>query len=130
MRTESYKRGFVSILLALALVLPMVSFVATPVLAFGKVDVPVGKTYVVTQGDTFQVTWKLFFQYPGENGYFTIANYWYHYGDPTENFTVVDVSCKWEDTGLPMSPTWWYTEPITNGYQVVVEGDNLTVDDN
>jgi hypothetical protein len=89
-RTESYKRGFVSILLASAMLLSMV-FIATPVLAPAIISHPGGTTVMVEQGKTFTLSHRLRWDETAA-GYYTVTLYWTYGGDQSWNFTFVEAS--------------------------------------
>jgi len=123
-RTESYKRGFVSILLASAMLLSMV-FIATPVLAPGVIEQPGGTTIEVYQGQDFIVRFKCYWDEP-EPGFFALGVYWDSpgvSGTPSENFTFLAASAYMED-GTPIEPLRVeLTEGVVGGnmrYTVVV----------
>jgi len=139
LRTESYKRGLISILLVSAIVLSMtlsVTFTASPVLATTQViSTPGGTTITVYPGATFILQFKMEWNEPDYPGYFVFAFYWdsprdgvLNKGTENENFTLVSVSAYMENS-TPITPidiirsegqkpgdpnTWRYTATIAH----------------
>ena len=127
MRVENYRRSLVPVLLAFAVILSIV-FIAAPVFATSITppgwpgSVPSDNYVEVPQGGVFLLRGSITFDQP-ETGSFGWVLYWYHYGDPTENFSLENTpSVYWTD-GTPVENVVIYNHAILNGWQVNIESD-------
>jgi len=131
------------ILLVLAL---STTLTAPPVLAGGVIEEPGGTTIDVEPGEEFTLRFKLYWDEPGFNGYFSLGFYWDSpktdsAGTPSENFTFVSASAYLEDNHDDIPVDWTIgegassTDPTKWGYSIVVDyiagyphDDNFFVD--
>jgi len=124
MRTENYRRGLVPALLAFALVLSML-LIALPVSATSA-TAP-SSPITVQQGKVFLLRGTITFD-KADTGYFICGTvYWYHYGDPTENFSLENTPSVYWENGTPVENVRIDNHAITNGWQVSISdnGDGI-----
>jgi len=123
-RTEHFRRGLGSILLAFAIVLFMtfsMTFTAPPVLARGGVIyTPGGTTIEVGPSQEFTLRFKLYWDEPEWLGYFWFEFYWesprkdnLNQGTENENFTFVSASAYFEDNLDPISIGLTFAEGVS-----------------
>jgi len=124
----------------------LMTLTATPVLGGWVENQPGGTIIEVEPGENFTLRFKLCWNEPGFNGYFSLGFYWDspkmdNSGTPSENFTFVKASAYLEDNLDPISTNLLFTEGVSPEdknmwrYSIVVEhfagypwDDNFYVD--
>jgi serine protease AprX len=91
---------------------------------------PGGTIIEVDQGDVFLLRGTVTFD-KAATGYFCWGPvYWYHYGDPTENFTVENISVYWNSDNTPVENVSISDYETPDGHQIEIKHSGSGIERN